>query len=68
MIVGVWVLFCAVDPTFLGAGSMVVLSASVLEGFLSTFVLPLLVALYGRLCSLDGPDYSFYPFPTVLWF
>jgi hypothetical protein len=57
MIVGVWVLFCAVDPTFLGAGSMVVLSASVLEGFLSTLVLPLSAALCGHLCSLDEPDH-----------
>jgi len=68
MIVGVWVLFCAIDPTLLGAGSMVVLFASVSEGFLSTLVLPLSVALCGRLCSLDGPDHSFDPFPTVLWF
>jgi hypothetical protein len=68
MIVGVWVLFCAVDPTFLGVGSMVVLSASVSEGFLSTLVLPLSSALCGRLCSLDGPDHSFDPFSTVLWF
>jgi hypothetical protein len=68
MIVGVWVLFCAVDPTFLGVGSMVVLSVSVSKGFLWTFVLPLSATLYGRLCSLDGPDHSFDPFPTVLWF
>jgi hypothetical protein len=32
MIVGVWVLFYAVGPIFLSAGSMVVLSTSVLEG------------------------------------
>jgi hypothetical protein len=68
MIVGVWVLFCIVDPTFLGARSMVVLSASVSEGFLSTLVLPLSAALCGRLCSLDGPDHSFDSFPTVIWF
>jgi hypothetical protein len=68
MIVRVWVLFCAVDPSFLGAGSMVVLSASVSEGFLSTLVLPLSAALCGCLSSLDGPNHSFNPFSTVLWF
>jgi hypothetical protein len=68
MIIGVWVLFCAVDPTFLDARSMVVLSSSVSEGFLSTLVLPLFAVLCGRLCYLDGPDHSFDPFPTVLWF
>ena len=68
MIVGVWVLFYVVDPTFLGAGSMVVLFASVLEDFLSTLILPLLAVLCGRLCSLDGLDHSFDPFLTVLWF
>jgi hypothetical protein len=68
MIVGVCVLFIAIDPTFLDARSMMVLSANVSEGFLSTLVLPLFAALCGRLCSFDGPDHSFDLFPTVFWF
>jgi hypothetical protein len=48
---------------------MVVLFIKVPEGFLSMIlVLPLLTAFCGRPCSLDGQNYSFDPFQTVLWF
>jgi ABC-type multidrug transport system permease subunit len=69
LFVEVWVLISAIDPTFFGAGSMVVLSTRVQEGFLLVIiVLPLLATLCGHPYSLDGSDYSFDPFSTVFWF
>jgi hypothetical protein len=60
LFVGVRVLISTIDPTFLGAGSMVVLSTRVPKGFLLVIVvLPLLAALCGHPCFLDGPDHSF---------
>jgi hypothetical protein len=64
--VGIWVLISAIDPTFLGVSSMVVLSTRVSKGFLLVIlVLPLLAALCGRLCSLNGLNHLFDLFPTV---
>ena len=56
----------AVDPLFLNVGFIVVFFVRVPKGFLlMIIVLPLLIALCGRPCSLDGLDHSFDPFPTV---
>jgi hypothetical protein len=45
----------------------VVLLARVLEGFLPiTFVLPLLAALCGHYCPLDGPDHYLTHFQRFL--
>ena len=60
LFVGVWVLISVIDPTVLDVSSMVVLSTRVLKGFLSVIiVLPLLAALCGCPCSIDGLDHSF---------
>jgi hypothetical protein len=55
LFVGVRVLISTIDTTFLGASFMVVLSTRVPKGFLSVIiVLPLLAALCGHPCFLDG--------------
>jgi hypothetical protein len=67
LFVGVWVLISTIDPTFLGTGFVVVLSTRVPKGFFFFFfsviiVFPLLAALCGCPCSLDGLDHLFDPF------